>query len=716
MRHTFNAESDYPYKQSNIFIWMAFVICVSLITTMTIWRNNIEFIKAKNEHIFAGVVSENRTALFALLGSYEKVLVNASAFFIKNNKQNISRDVWHDYVYHLNLAQYYPGIQGVGWIKKTQADDLSEFIESQRVIFPSFKPYPETDFSEKFIITYIEPYQQNREAVGLDVAFERHRREAANLAIETGETTITKIIQLVQDDLNQPGFLIYRPLYEGVDVPATKEERKTKGAGWIYAPFIGANFIKSVENPLGHYIELKVYDGDAPREQRLIFDTQSEHPDRVHTGQFSYQQTVTVMQQDWTLVWTSTPEFEYAMESSEPDLILLVGLSLTIFLGIIFYVISRRAQVVRQLVQEKTEQIYKNRELLHENEEMFRSAMEHSPSGMALLYPDGRWLKVNKRLCDLFGYTKADLLSISYQSLFSADALSAYQEQVRALKNGKNKFFELELECIDKQGQAVWIIANVALIRDPEGGERFFILQVNDRTKTRELDQMKEDFITIVSHELRTPITSLELSLSLLKDDVMPKMKSESVKLLEMAMRNSRRLMSLVNDIMDLNKLSNKTLSYDVQTHNVTSLIRQAIKENKAYGDKYGVTYRHKGGKNDMHIRCDDDRMLQVLSNFMSNAAKFSGESKIVDLYAEDMGEFVRINVKDRGVGIPEQYHSNIFKKFGQVVSTQNKKIEGTGLGLHISQELVIATGGQIGFESQENKGSIFWCEFPKAL
>lgn len=706
-------ETDYPYKKTPLVPWMAVIVFFCALSTVIVWRININFIQEKNDRIFQGIIQKNRTSLFALLNTYDLALTNARAFYMKTD--NMSRDVWRDYVARLNVGKSYPGINGVGYIRRVRWDDLQSFIDQERHEFPSFTPYPQTDLSEKFVITYIEPYDRNVEAVGLDVAFEENRRNVAILAMITGETAITKRILLVQDKTRQPGFLIFQPLYSPGPKPQTTAQRIERTIGWIYAPFVGSNFIKSIQNPAGHYTELQVYDGPVPSAMSLIFDTATDHPHVGRIPKHKYQETITIMQQPWTLVWSSTIEFDAAMESSEPDLILLGGFSLTACLMILFYVIAQRARVIRELVHEKTQQIYRNRDLLYASEQTFRAAMENSPSGMALLHPDGRWMKVNKRLCDILGYSEQEVFNVDYKRLLTGQHADDYKKHIQELRDGKIQFFEIKTECLHKTGRVLWILLNVSLIRNKAGEPQFLIVQVNDITEGRKLERMKEDFITVVSHELRTPVTSLELSLSLLKSNLNKTLSIESSRLFDTAMRNSRRLISLVNDILDLHKIANDAIAYIIAPCSVDYLMRRAIQENSVYGERYDVRFVYNQQSQTTAILCDPERVLQILANFMSNAAKFSQKGQLVTLSVQETLTSVRLCVEDDGIGIPDQYKDNIFKKFGHVASAANKKIEGTGLGLYISKEMAESMGGSVGFESEYGKGSVFWCAFPRA-
>jgi signal transduction histidine kinase len=164
-----------------------------------------------------------------------------------------------------------------------------------------------------------------------------------------------------------------------------------------------------------------------------------------------------------------------------------------------------------------------------------------------------------------------------------------------------------------------------------------------------------------------------------------------------------------------MEKLLAGKMIFDLRPHMVMPMIEQAILENQAYADQYAVSFSIESN-NDYVIVVDNQRLQQVLNNFLSNAAKFSNQNSRVDIrVTSDQGK-VRISVQDYGQGIPVDFQKRIFQKFAQADASDARRRGGTGLGLSISKEMVERMGGQIGFASELNKGSVFFAEFPLIL
>ena len=246
------------------------------------------------------------------------------------------------------------------------------------------------------------------------------------------------------------------------------------------------------------------------------------------------------------------------------------------------------------------------------------------------------------------------------------------------------------------------------------GGRRMFTGVVRDITERKNIDTMKNEFISTVSHELRTPLTSIRGSLGLVAGGAMGELPEKALKMVEIAEKNSERLISLINDILDIEKIAAGKMEFDLKVQPLLPIIASAIESNAAYGEQYGVCYRMGEFKDDVCVNVDAGRLQQVLSNYMSNAAKFSPRGSEVKVDMEFDGDHIRILVSDCGEGIPAPFQARIFQKFSQADSGNSRKKQGTGLGLAISKEIIEQMAGSVGFTSEEGKGSIFYCRLPE--
>ena len=223
--------------------------------------------------------------------------------------------------------------------------------------------------------------------------------------------------------------------------------------------------------------------------------------------------------------------------------------------------------------------------------------------------------------------------------------------------------------------------------------------------------QIKDEFIATVSHELRTPLTSIKASLELIIGGAIDKKSSQADMLINIAHKNSDRLLLLINDILDISKIESEKMQFNRQDIRVKPFLETAIFDNQAYAKKHQVKFVLKQCPDSLYINVDPDRLMQVMSNLMSNAAKFSHQDSIVEISADNINGSVRIAVCDKGRGIPKDFQNRVFDKFTQADTSDKREINGTGLGLHISKAIVEQHDGTLSFVSTPGKGSEFYID-----
>jgi signal transduction histidine kinase len=238
-------------------------------------------------------------------------------------------------------------------------------------------------------------------------------------------------------------------------------------------------------------------------------------------------------------------------------------------------------------------------------------------------------------------------------------------------------------------------------------------LVFRDLTRRRQMERMKSEFVSIVSHELRTPLTSIHGSLGLLASGLLGSTTEKGKRMLEIAVTNTDRLIRLLNDILDVEKLNSGSAEVRRRRCAAGELIHNAVEVMRPMAQKHGITIDV--GESNGEIWADPDRIEQCLENLLSNAIKFSdaGGRVIVKAVANDND--LRFEVSDEGRGVPWSKQSSIFERFQQVDASDSRKKGGTGLGLAISRSIVEQHGGRIWVESELGKGSTFFFTVPTA-
>lgn len=370
---------------------------------------------------------------------------------------------------------------------------------------------------------------------------------------------------------------------------------------------------------------------------------------------------------------------------------------------------------------------------LRESEERFRRAFDDAAIGMALVALDGRFLQVNIALCEITGYSEVELLGNFFQDITHPDDLDKDFEYIRQVLTGKRRTYQIEKRYIHKSGHFVWGLLGVSVVNDQEGNCLYFVTQVQDISERHEIDRIKDEFISIVSHELRTPLTAIRGSLGILETGVLDNRPEKAKYMLQVAVKNSERLVRLVNDILDLERLESGKVKFVMENCQVEDLMQQAIESVQAIANQGQITLEvtHLVAE----IWASSDAIIQALTNLLSNAIKFSPPHSTIWLSAEPKNSeplteenpnvnvqaipelpptpYILFQVRDQGRGIPAEKLETIFGRFQQVDLSDSRQKGGTGLGLAICKSIVQQHGGNIWVESVLGQGSAFYFTLP---
>lgn len=378
---------------------------------------------------------------------------------------------------------------------------------------------------------------------------------------------------------------------------------------------------------------------------------------------------------------------------------------------------------------------------LRESEEKFRRSFDDAPIGVSLILATGRYLRVNRRYCEMVGYCEAELLSISFQDITHPDDLVADLEGFRQIVEGQISTFQIEKRYVSRQGTPVPVLLNAAPIRDQDGQLLYVLGHVQDIRDRLKVERLKDEFISVISHELRTPLTSIRGALGLLESGIYKNKPEKAESMLRIAVSSSERLVHLVNDVLTLERLKSDQVPLVREPCPVDTLMQQALESVQAIADQTEITLAIAPLQTTLWV--DPDAILQTLTNLLSNAIKFSAPGDTVWLTAALKTDpssaalpektdspwtepaptapeppvagptHICFSVKDQGRGIPSDKLEIIFEQFQQVDVSDTRKKQGTGLGLAICKRIVQQHNGKIWVESMLGEGSTFYFTLP---
>lgn len=328
---------------------------------------------------------------------------------------------------------------------------------------------------------------------------------------------------------------------------------------------------------------------------------------------------------------------------------------------------------------------------------------------------DGTITSWNYGAQGLFGYASDEMVGKPSTLLVPPPLLDQWAELVDRIAHGET-IEQLETVRIGKDGRSIDVSVSLSPIRDRTGALTGFSTIARDISQRRQIEKAKSEFVSTVSHELRTPLTSIKGSLGLVQSGVFGELPEAFKPMVDIAYNNSDRLVRLINDLLDIEKMEAGKMEFHLGPVDLAALLRQSVAENDGYAVTHNVRFTLVEPLVSITVTGDKDRLLQVMANLLSNAAKFSPPEGRIEVGLKRQADgTVRISVTDHGPGIPESFQRKIFQKFSQADSTDAGQKGGTGLGLSICRAIVERHGGTIDFVTRAGAGTTFYFDLPEA-
>lgn len=347
---------------------------------------------------------------------------------------------------------------------------------------------------------------------------------------------------------------------------------------------------------------------------------------------------------------------------------------------------------------------------LAESRRKERAVVDNAKDVICCIDREAVFTEVNPAAEKLWGFKGSNLVGTSlFQLLPEADA-KAVQKLLESIVMDPSRGGDFETGILTASGAKVDFAWSVSW----SPADRTFFCVARDITERKQIEDMKRDFVAMVSHDLRTPLTSIQMVLSLFAAGAYGQVTESGQENLAAAEGNVARLISLVNGLLDLEKMEGGKLELLRESTPVTELISASVAALRGFAEQQGVKIES-GAVPDRDVFADRDRIVQVLVNLLANAVKFSPKPGLVRLLVLPEETSMRFLVVDQGRGIPASMREAIFERFRQVDAADQKvnSVPGSGLGLTICKAIVERHGGKIGVESLEGKGSTFWFTLP---
>lgn len=376
--------------------------------------------------------------------------------------------------------------------------------------------------------------------------------------------------------------------------------------------------------------------------------------------------------------------------------------------------LAQLARTVIDLIELRVEGFAaeEHRRKLDEERQLLKLTVENVSGGVAVVDQDLRLMLWNQAFVDLFDYAPdsvddgvdaCNLIRLTAQrgELGPGDPDQIVAGFVQSIRSNHSRRLEIQR----RDGRILDIR------RESIRGGRF-IMTARDVTQERQISRIKDELVSTVSHELRTPLTAISGALGLMAGGAAGELPERAKQLVAIGSKNAERLIHLVNDLLDMDKLQSGKLVFHFEDHDLGTLLAEAVEQIEPYAQRFSVQVDFDPAA-PVIAKVDGNRVCQVMANLLSNACKFSPAGGHVRVSLERAGQVARIGVADDGPGISPEFQTRLFKRFEQEDGAHQLGHNGTGLGLAISKAIVEAHGGTIALDPAAERGATFLVELP---
>ncbi len=613
---------------------------------------------------------------------------------------------------------------------RTRAEGLVDYTVFDRKEAPDGSSIAQND-DEVMALRYIEPVERNMGALGVNSRSIPAARRAIDAALRSGQPVATAGFRLTQQpsDQNQVGVVVYQAIYEAGAGDAPQADKAT---GLVFATLRLDELVRQMLPQIPSYLKLCVVDrGVIEPRQRLSGPPGCES----QTTRYLNQRTLQYAGREWEVRVTAKASEIPGANSADVWLFALVGLLSTAMLGGFLLTVTGRTRRIETAVRERTAALQaevQEREIaeaaLRESEQRFRTILTHVPIGVIYTDLRGSVKQTNPRFCEMTGYREDELLNMSATQYTHPDDVVEDEALTAQLVRGEIPMYRRHKRYISKQGQTVWVQSTVSLLRDAQGHPRRILGVVEDITEHLKLEEAerareaaeasnraKSDFLSRMSHELRTPLNAMLGFAQLLELDSRHPLTPAQQPWVAQIQQAGWHLLEMINDVLDLSRIDSGNLRLQTETLSIADVLAASISLVEGEAAQRRIVILQELDPAIASVLGDATRVKQILTNLLSNAVKYNvDDGRIHVASRRDGADHVEIAVTDTGLGMTPQQMADLFQPFNRL-GRERSTLEGTGIGLVISQRLAELMGGSLRAQSVSGQGSSFILSLPCA-
>ncbi|HEX6461991.1 MAG TPA: porin PorA family protein [Candidatus Saccharimonadales bacterium] len=699
-------------------IWLSLVVLLVLLAaTGFSWQSAIANSVRRTELRFQTDTNSLETTVITELTKYVNALYGVRGLLAASNE--VSREEWKAYVDDLHLQQNYPGMSGLGFAQLVAPSQKAAHIaEIRSQGFPTYNIHPEGTRELYSSILYIEPFnERNQRAFGYDMLSESVRRQAMEYARDTGEATLSGKVTLVQETTvdRQAGMLIYLPVYRHGASLTSLENRRAALVGYVYTPIRISSFMRPILNNQAGGIDVDLFDTpDANRAgaSNRLFATDTSG----RTANFTRTETTTVANHGLTFRFSTLPAYDTDASESLPGIVLHGGLTLSVLLALLTFLLSSSRSRALKLAQLMTNDLREERNLAITNERKLQAILKSIGDGVFVIDPKGTIILFNKAAELISGFSGIEAVGQHYKTIFdfrSEKTGRPVNDFIAVALGGKAAQMASYTLLKRKDGKSIPVADSAAAVMSTSGDIDGAVIVFRDISRERELEKTKDEFLSIASHELRTPMGAVRANTAMMLDGDFGPVNKGLVDPLRDVHASSVRLVELINDLLSAARIEAGRMKFTLNEFDPADILKSTVRDLAPLASEKGLRLSFEGET--APIQADLNKLRQVLTNLIGNALKFTKDGAIT-VSGRLRDDMLEVAVTDTGIGIALAEQKRLFGKFSQIGSEESGKPVGTGLGLYISRQMMRKMGGELWLQaSRPDKGSTFKLSVPRA-
>jgi PAS domain S-box-containing protein len=584
---------------------------------------------------------------------------------------------------------------------------------------------------EVMAVRYVEPIERNGPALGVNSRSIPAARAAIDATLRTGQPAATAGFRLTQraPDDDALGVVVYQAVYaHDADGPP----RPDQAVGAVFVTLRVDELVRQLLPQIPSYLRLCVVDrGVSEPRRRLSGPPGCESQAARHLD----SRTLQYAGREWELRVSARASEIPGSASADVWLFALVGLLSTAMLGGFLLTVTGRTRRIEIAVRERTAELQAEvheRELaqnrLRESEQRLRTILTHVPIGVMYTDLDGRLKQTNPRFCELTGYGEDELLGTSAARLAHPEDAAQDEALTAQLVRGEIPMYRRHKRFVTREGATVWVQSTVSLLRDAQGRPWRILGVVEDITEHLKLEEAerareaaeasnraKSDFLSRMSHELRTPLNAMLGFAQLLELDTRHPLTPAQRPWVAQIQQAGWHLLEMINDVLDLSRIDSGNLRLQTETLKLSDVLAASVSLVEGEAQRRRIAIERALDPQAMSVLGDATRVKQIMTNLLSNAVKYNVDGGRIRVASRrDGAERVEIAVTDTGLGMTPQQMEELFQPFNRL-GRERSTMEGTGIGLVISQRLAELMGGSLRARSEAGKGSTFILALPCA-